>query len=668
MKTYRRISVWLRTGVVLGALGWSVGVSTSGGVVLAGIGLAATTAALAQSVTGNVIADLLRPGQNKAAESEPFLEVDQAFVARPEIINSDTVIVRWNIADSYYLYRKRFQFRADNPPIEILSVELPTGELKQDEYFGQTEVYYRQVAARVELQPALTASRPVNLRVQYQGCADAGLCYPPVTKTFALLLTATALADSGDDATVSALGRVVTGGVGLSESDRMTRLLLEGSLWVVALSFFGFGLLLSLTPCMLPMFPILSSIVIGQNISQGSFNSGRALGLSGVFVLSMAVTYTAAGILAALFGANLSATLQTPWMLSVMAAVFVLLSLSLFGFYELRVPVAWQEGLTAINNRQRGGTWIGVAIMGLLSALIVGPCISAPLAAVLIVIGQTGNVSLGAIALFALGMGMGAPLLLVGTAVGKWLQRTGRWTVTIKAMFGVLLLGVAIVILERIVPGWVVLLLWAGLLIVSAIYMGALNAIVHGASGWYRLWKGVGLVMMIYGVILMLGAATGATDPLRPLQRLSIALDADESDRLQFRNVKGLAELQPKLQQAQSAQRPVILEYYADWCVSCKELERNIFNNAVVQQALREGEVVLLRADITADNAEDRALLKAYGLYGPPAVLFFDADGIELRSHRVIGTVSTDAFLRTVQQMTTTGASMAQPAAVLMSL
>ncbi|MGA7800075.1 MAG: protein-disulfide reductase DsbD, partial [Gammaproteobacteria bacterium] len=435
----------------------------------------------------------------------------------------------------------------------------------------------------------------------------------------------------------------------VSEQDRIARSLAEGHLLLTLASFFGFGLLLAFTPCVFPMIPILSSIIVGQG---ERITTGRAFSLSAAYVLAMAVTYTAAGIIAAVFGQNLQAAFQNPWILGTFAGVFVLLSLSMFGFYDLQMPAFVQSKLTDISNRQRGGTLLGAGVMGFLSALIVGPCVAAPLAGALIYIGQTGNAVLGGLALFALSLGMGAPLLAIGTGAGKVLPRAGDWMNTVKGVFGVLLLAVAIWMLERILPGAITMALWATLLMVSSIYMGALDSLGPDATGWRRFWKGSGLVMLLYGAVLLVGAATGATDPLQPLARVSVTsggvASAAEHQGLQFKRVKDLQQFQQQLQAASSQGRPVMLDFYADWCVSCKEMEKYTFSKPQVQQALAG--TTLLQADVTADNEADKALLRHFGLIGPPSILFFGPDGTERRPYRVVGYMKAADFRKHVME------------------
>ena len=556
----------------------------------------------------------------------------------------NTVRIDWDIADAYYLYRSKFQFHVKDPQgTSIGLVELAPGKVKEDEYFGKVEVYYQTANAVVGLQRTNLSAENMNLEVVYQGCADAGLCYPPIRKTIPLSLPA---------AIPAAVSRPSSGE--LPEQDRIARALAGENIWLVLLGFFGFGLLLTFTPCVFPMIPILSSIIVGQG---PELTTRRAFTLSLIYVLAMAATYTGAGVMAGLFGAgaNLQTAFQNPWVISTFSLVFVLLSLSMFGFYDIQFPAAWQAKLAELSNRQSGGSYIGVGVMGFLSALIVGPCVVAPLAGALIYIGQTGDAVLGGLALFALSMGMGAPVLVIGTSAGKLLPKAGPWMDTVKAIFGVVLLGVAIYLLERIVPPWVVLLFWAALLIVAAVYMGALDSLTPGVSGWRRLWKGTGTVMMIYGALLMIGAASGGKDVFRPLQGLTARTTADAED-LQFQRVKGLYALQVVLAGAAAQGKSVMLDYYADWCISCKEMEKYTFSDRGVKAALSN--TIVLQTDVTANDAEDQELLKTFGLFGPPAILFFGADGQEQRQYRVVGFVPAEEFQAIVIKATTSASGL----------
>ncbi len=634
------------------------------------------------------------------SNEDEFLDPDVAFVLSAAASGPGAIEARWDIAEGYYLYRDKFRFRAaDGSGASLGEAGFPKGEFKDDEYFGPMEVYYGSVAALVPVARA-AAGGEIDVDITYQGCADAGLCYPPITKTVSLLLPvafagtgagpgsgASGPSDSAsgneagaqaqfrargsvDGGASSALGLPGSGSgamtpivpafpgprasdavpLELPEQDRVATALMSGNRWLVILSLFGAGLLLTFTPCVLPMVPILTSIIVGQGSGRGGegVSTRRAFTLSLVYVLAMAFTYTVAGVLAGLFGANLAAAFQDPWIVSAFALVFVLLSLSMFGFYDLQVPASWQARLAAVSHRQRGGTYAGVGVMGALSALIVGPCVAAPLAGVLIYIGQTGDPVLGGVALFALGMGMGVPLIVAGVSAGRLLPKAGAWMNAVKAVFGVMLLAVAIYLLERVVPESVALLLWAALFIVCAIYMGALDSLTPASGGWRRLWKGAGLVMLVYGVLVMVGVAGGGGDLFRPLKGVALVSGEGAGQELEFRPVKGIDGLNAELGAAAARGQAVMVDYYADWCVSCKEMERFTFSDSAVQAALAS--VLLLQTDVTANDAADRALLAEYGLFGPPAIQFFGPDGRERRELRVVGYMDAGDFLRVVER------------------
>lgn len=578
-----------------------------------------------------------------------FLDPDAAFMLLAEVEDADTITVRWQIADGYYLYRKRFGFTpAEGSDIALGSPQLPAGKIKVDDYFGEMEVYYHDVLARLPVQREAGSATSFALDVVYQGCADAGLCYPPITKRVDLTLPASQQSGSGDADRIRAdVASGLSADMELPEQDRLARSLAGGSTWLVLISFFGLGLLLTFTPCVFPMIPILSSIIVGQGANLGT---RKAFTLSLIYVLAMAATYTAAGVVAGVFGANLQATFQDPWILTTFSIVFVLLALSMFGFYDLRIPASWQAKLAGASNRQQGGTYAGVGIMGFLSALIVGPCVAAPLAGALIYIGQTGDAVLGGTALFALSMGMGAPVLLVGTSAGKLLPKAGPWMDAVKAVFGVLLLGVAIYLLERMLPTWISLLLWGALVMVSAIYLGALDALASASNGWQRLRKGAGLVLLVYGVLLVVGGFGGGNDVWHPLKGLASGPAGERHEGLAFQRIKGTRGLDAALRGAAAQGRPVMLDYYADWCVSCKEMERYTFSDAGVQAALAD--TLLLQADVTANDTEDKELLARFDLFGPPAILFFGPDGRERRNFRVVGFMKAERFREVVNKAT----------------
>ncbi len=587
-----------------------------------------------------------------------FLEPDEAYSASFKIQDGNMLSAHWDIADGYYMYRDKFAFRLIGAQgVRLGAPELPPGEPKTDEFLGKTEVYHNQATVLVPLLRTEAQATQITLEATYQGCAEAGFCYPPLTKTVSLSLPAVQKDSTPDKINNAPL---------VSEQDRLAQVLTGGNTTLALLTFFGLGLLLAFTPCVFPMIPILSSIIVGPNATtdheiivttdgHGTFaqrstgNTRRAFTLSLVYVLAMALTYTVAGVIAGRFGENLQAASQNPWVLGSFSAVFVLLALSMFGFYQLQIPASWQGKLAALSNRQQGGTLIGVAIMGFLSALIVGPCVAAPLAAALIVIGQMGDPVLGGAALFAMSMGMGAPLLAIGTSLGKWLPKAGAWMDATKAVFGVLLLAVAIWMLERILPAAVTLALWAVLLIISAVYLGALDRLSPEAGGWRKLWKGVGFILIIYGALLLVGAASGGKDALQPLQGLVAGNPgATAAQTLPFKRIKTITDLDQQIAAAGSQGKAVMLDFYADWCVSCKEMEKYTFSDPAVQQILSN--VVLLQADVTANDEQDKALLKHLGLIGPPSILFFGPDGLEHKNARVIGFMDAEEFRAHLQQ------------------
>ncbi|KPK39254.1 MAG: thiol:disulfide interchange protein [Gammaproteobacteria bacterium SG8_47] len=579
-----------------------------------------------------------------AAEQE-FLEPDVAFALSTEVQDADTVIARWNIAEGYYLYRDKFKFElVDATGVSLAQAVLPEGEIKNDEFFGRIAVFHHGVDAALKLQRTSKAAADITLKLTYQGCAEAGICYPPIKKEVKLALPAAGTVTT--EAAGIAPTPLQSAQEFVSEQDSIAQSLAAGSMWVTIASFFGFGLLLAFTPCVFPMIPILSSIIVGQG---GEMTTRKAFTMSLVYVLAMALTYTAAGVIAGLVGENLQAAFQNPWVLVSFAAIFVALAFSMFGFYDLQMPSFIQSRLTEISNRQQGGSLAGVAIMGFLSALIVGPCVAAPLAGALIYIGQTGDAVLGGLALFALSLGMGAPLVAIGTSAGKLLPRAGGWMDAVKGVFGVLLLAVAVWMLERVLPAQVIMMLWAALLIVSAIYMGAMETLGAEASGWRKLWKGLGTVLLVYGALLVIGAAAGGKDPLQPLAGLSVGDGQHgQAEHISFKRIKTVEDLQAEVAAANAAGKSAMLDFYADWCVSCKEFEKYTFADAGVQQALAQ--TVLLQADVTANDDEDKALLKHFKLIGPPSILFFGKDGVERRNYRVVGFMGADQFRAHVQQ------------------
>ena len=580
---------------------------------------AAPPARASSAEPGRTLLSFLSGGNNVAQQE--FLHPDEAFRTRATMRDGG-VALEWQIAPGYYLYKEQFGVSADGTP---LPAEFPAGAMIQDEFFGDVEVLYDAAHTWVEAPAGAD-----TLQVRYQGCAEDGICYPPTTWTVTLASLAPGAAAAG----------LPAAGAPVSESDRLAALISGGALPAVLAVFFGFGLLLAFTPCVLPMVPILSGLIVGQG---PDVTTRRAFTLSAVFVLAMALTYTIAGVVVAMLGHNLQATFQHPAVLIGFSIIFVALALAMFGFYELQMPAGLQTRMTALSNRQQAGTWIGAGTMGVFSALIVGPCVAAPLAAALIVIGATGDPVRGGAALFALSLGMGAPLLAFGASAGRLLPRAGAWMETIKNLFGILLLGVAIWMLERIVPPAGALAMWAGLFFLAAVFLGALDPLAAGAGPGRRLAKGLGLMGLLYGAVLLVGAAAGGSSLWQPLAGLGAPGQvAQPAAAANFRMVKSVADLERELREAGAAGRTVMLDFYADWCVDCKRMERYTFPEADVQAAL-DGKV-LLKADVTANDAADRELMNRFGIYGPPAILFFGTGGDELRAYRLFGYMPAQRF------------------------
>jgi thiol:disulfide interchange protein DsbD len=567
------------------------------------------------------------------AHAEEFLDPAVAFKPSLRALDGQTIEVRYEIAKGYYLYRDKFRFAVDGETVALSTPTYPKGKEKNDDTFGKVEVYYKTVAIRLPVERTSSGPLSLNLKLTSQGCADAGICYPPQTQTASITLP--------DPATTPSAG--INAADEGDESSQIADTLKHAGFWANLAFFFLAGLGLSLTPCVFPMIPILSGIIAGQG-HKASHARGFALSLA--YVLGMALTYAAAGVAAGMTGTLVSAALQNPWVLGSFALVFVVLSFSMFGFYELQLPIALQSKLSEESGHLQGGRGLGVFLMGALSALIVGPCVAAPLAGALLYIGQTGDAVLGGSALFVMALGMGAPLIAVGTAGGSLLPKTGPWMEGVKKAFGVLLLATAVWLVSPVLPPVVPMLAWATLLIIPAIYLHALDPLPAQARNGQRFWKGVGIIMLLSGAALLIGALAGNRDPLQPLAGLRGNAVAAESPKLPFEKIRSIAELDARLA---AVDRPVMLDFYADWCVSCKEMEKFTFSDADVQAKLAG--FTLLKADVTANNADDKALLARFGLFGPPGIIFFDPKGKEISGQRVIGYQEARVFLRRLQNI-----------------
>ncbi|MFV0455443.1 MAG: protein-disulfide reductase DsbD [Pseudomonas sp.] len=548
-------------------------------------------------------------GINNSAD---FLPVREAF--RLSLVEStpEQITLRFVATEGYYLYQHRFQFKTGDAEVTLGEARMPAGQQKTDDYFGEVEVYYGVLD--IELPVQNPKNRPFTLQVGYQGCADKGLCYPPETESFSI---------TGDGAAPD----------NLATTDNNDRSLS----WRGVALFFLAGLGLTFTPCVLPMLPILSGVVL-----RGQTGGMRSFLLSLAYVLPMATGFAVLGALMGIFGAelNLQARLQSPWVLVPFALFFVIFALAMFGLFELRLPQVLSTRLDRLAGNAKGGSFLGAAVLGAVSSLLVSPCVSAPLAGALLYISASGDALGGGLKLFALGLGMGTPLVLFATGGSALLPRSGPWMVTVRNTFGVLLLAVAVWMLERVLPGPAALALWGLLAAGAALFLGTLE--FSSKTPRQKLAQLLGLVLLVYALAAWVGALQGGSDPLRPLPRATLSTTGGNVEMERWQTISTPAELETQLAAAAAANQPLLLDWYADWCISCKVIEREVFENP--QIAPRLANYRLIRFDITDSNREQRALLDRYKLFGPPAVLFFDRSGKELAQVRVVGEIDAKLF------------------------
>ena len=615
-----------------------------------------------------ILSGLKQLGASLTQDEQELLPPDQAFKLTIKVRSANTLVAEFKPAENYYLYKDKIAFEPKSTGTLIEKISLPQGKMKNDPTFGQTEVYYKPFQAIISLKREIPVSTQLSLAATYQGCNEPiGVCYAPIDKLIKLTLpvaksVAGVLADSVSNDATAAADFITTKQTDPkskllelpdnrrsieSESIKIGKMFEGGNFWLILASFFGIGLLLSFTPCVFPMFPILSGIIVnsGENLTK---SHGFILALA--YVMGMSLTYSAAGVAAGLSGAMLSVALQNAWVLGGFALVFVALSLSMFGFYELQLPNSIQSKLSKETGHLRGGHLASVFGMGALSALIIGPCVAAPLAGALLYISQTRDVVLGAAALFSMALGMGIPLLILGASAGAFLPKAGPWMESVKRFFGVLLLGVAIWLISPVIPAAIHMLMWAALLIISAIYLNAIDSLPTESSGSRKFLKGIGIISLLLGIALLAGVLSGSRDILQPLAKINLTsisgnntnkTNIIESKHLSFQRVSSLTELNKRITESQN--KYVMLDFYADWCISCKEMERFTFTDPEVKDRL--GDVVLLQVDVTEGTADDEALLKYFKLFGPPGILFFDPSGREIYDARTIGYQNNKEFL-----------------------
>ena len=590
-----------------------------------------------------VIALLLRV---TACFATDFLDPEQAFKVKAELNNAQSVVVHWDIAKGYKLYRDKVKVGVQSGKAQLQAPVLPKSIRVTDPTSGETvEIYHDTLTVEV---PLVKTDGLFTLSVEYQGCAEDGLCYPPMTRLFkvdpkkpgALSLAeenAGASAPGAEKPNPPVLSKQVSADNDLSLAKAT---LAGGSLWKISLAFLAFGLLLSFTPCVLPMIPILSSIIVGE----GDVNRRRSFLMAVAYCLGMALVYTSLGVAAGLAGEGLAGALQKPWVLALFAVLLVFLSLSMFDVYQLQMPASIQNKLNNTSRNIKGGRFAGVFIMGALSALIVGPCVAAPLAGTLVYISQTKDVFLGGLALFSMAMGMSVPLLLVGLSAGSLLPKAGAWMIGVKYVFGLMLIAVAIWMVSPVLPAQVAMIFWGAFAILCAVFLNVFKASPEKLSIAQRFGKTFGIVLLILGLLELVGAASGGTNALEPLAQFhsvsQLSGGSGEENKVNFTRIRSASELDRALQ---SANQPVMLDFFADWCVACKEMDRFTFHDKKVIDQLNG--LTLLQVDVTANTEDDRVLMKRFGLFGPPGIIFFDKTGKEIPESRIVGILDANSFV-----------------------
>ena len=602
--------------------------------------------------------------------SELGLGEDENEILEPDVafqfgfkVNGNTVDAHWEIAPDHYVYRDKFKLAiTEGNGVSVGTARYPKGDIKNDEFFGRIEVYHDKVDVAIPLTNSTDKPVAAKLKITYQGCAEkTGICYPPIHKTVDITVAPGGSAISNVTATPAAVAKTSSSSNDtnefVSEQDKYEQLLGSGELWKIIIGFFLGGLALAFTACMYPMIPILSSIIVGQG---EKVTTGGAFVMSFVYVEAMAITFGLMGLLVSMVSGsfNIQAYFQSPAILIPFALIFVALAFSMFGFFTIQLPASFQGKLSQISNEQKGGNLIGVAVMGILSALIIGPCAGPIIIGALTLAAKEGDLFLGFISMFVLGNGLGLPLLVIGTTGGKFLPKAGTWMDIVKYTAGVILLAIAILMLERVsfISSTFFMMLWATLFIVSGIYLGALEPIKEAASGWSKLWKGIGVVILIYGVIVMLGGLTGARNVQDPFHGSSLIGNSAgggtaQTQHLKFKAIKTVDDLNAALADAKAQGKGVMLDYYADWCTYCKTYEDYVFSDPKVQKLLKAN-FVLIQADVTANDEQDQKLLAHTQVTAPPAILFYDKiNSKEKRKFRIVGAMDVKQFTERVNRV-----------------
>ena len=592
-----------------------------------------------------------------AFNQNDILKPEEAFIASA-VKDNDKIHTIIKLAPDMYIYDEKLKYTITTPK----EVSLDKLIKRPDPVNFHDFIVHKDGDIVVDIPLSLIKEKigdvPFTIKINYQGCSEKGLCYQPLSKSFEFGEVGTKKEVTKEKPTWNIASKetkeeekskvVETQTTDINEEDKIVNALKSGSIGTVLALFFGFGLLLALTPCIFPMIPILSSIIVSQSgDGKKEMSVARGLFLSTIYVLAMSIAYTAAGVLAGLFGANIQTAMQNPWVISIFSLVFVALAFSMFGYYEIQLPRTLQNRISKKSDDAQSGGLLGVAIMGFLSALIVGPCVAPALAGALVYIGQTGDALLGGMALFTMSIGMGVPLLIIGAGAGKFMPRPGGWMTLVSQIFGVVMLAIAIWMLSRIIPGSISLFLWALLFIGSAVYSGAFENSKEGISGIKKLIKVFAVMLALIGAIMLIGSFSGATNPLNPLEKFGACTPIGQTQaKHDFTRVHTVAELK---QEIKNSNQKVMIDFSADWCASCKELEHITFPDPTVASLMSEFK--LLRVDVTKNTDTDKSLLKMYNIFGPPAIIFYDKDANELKKFKTIGYKPPEEFSKILQKV-----------------